>query len=403
MRLNHRYAIAATAVFGLAMVAAAIVPGVETTGWPWVGKIGPLSGYNTGAVAVGDHWLLTARHVTSGNEQMRFQLDSGLTYDSIAIYEHPTDDISLVQVTQTFPGWYDIYWSTDQLGKTMEMVGYGVTGTWNGSSWTYSGSYGTKRRGRNRVSLVQYINLGTLAGDWLICDFDGNGVDSFGDGGPLTDEATLGGLDSGAPSFIEQGGVWKVAGIHSWVGSETGGPQPPQYGSLFGDIRVGTYRAWFDTIVPAEVLPTAMNLFRGQIISGQLSDLYRSDDSRLVLRPGAVFSSAESPIQLILDGTSPVSSTAELRFAMESSATSATISRKIELFNFQSSAYQTFSTTPATTGDSVTEVIVTSNPSRFIHPLNRTVRARISARATSAQFAYPWLFRLDRAVWNIRR
>lgn len=393
--------IAAASVCGLA-----IVPGQETTDFPWTGKIGPLTGFNTGATCVGDHWLITAGHVVFGQTQMRFRLDDGRTYDSIAIFHHPTDDIALVEVAETFPGWYDIYWSTNQIGKTLEMVGYGVTGTFDGTRWQYSGEYGTKRRGRNRVAttqMVQFMGDPPINGDFMICDFDGGGIDQLGEGGPLENEATLGGLDSGSPSFILDGGVLKVAGVHSWVGSVTGGPQPPQYGSVFGDVRLSTYRSWYDSIVPAEVLPATMSLFRGSIVSGNLASLFRSEDNRLVLRPGAVFSSSERPIQLILEGVSPVTSTTELRFAFEGSATAATIEKRIELFNFSTGQYQVFNTSNSTTTDSVTEIIVTANPSQYIQAGTGAVRARISGRALTPQFQYPWLFRIDRAVWNIKR
>src|SRR5438477_2939603 len=140
-----------------------------------------------------------------GDTDAQFVLDSGLMYRSIRIFHHPTDDVSLVQVAETMPGWYDPYWLTNQTGQTMEMVGYGVTGTLSGTTWSYSGSYGTKRRGQNHVAFTQVLNFGgspPINGDFIICDFDGNGIDTFGDGGPLAEEATLAGGDSGGPSFI---------------------------------------------------------------------------------------------------------------------------------------------------------------------------------------------------------
>lgn len=334
-----------------------------------------------------------------------FTLDSGQSFRSVAIYQNPNDDISLVQVAETMPGWYDIYWNTNQVGQQIEMVGYGLTGTLNGTTWSYSGSYGTKRRGRNVVTFTQYANFGgtpQISGDWMICDFDGNGIDLFGDGGPVTDEATLAGGDSGGASMMMDAGVWKLAGVHSWVGS-AGGPEPPQWGSIFGDIRVSSYRTWYDGIVPAEVVPASFSLTRGILLSGTLSNLTRSDDMRMNLRPGIVLSSAEAPIQLVLNGTSPVLTTTELHFPVEANANQANIRQTIELFNYQTSSYEQMDSRIAATTDSLVDVIVSTNPSRFINSSTGALRARISYKAAGPVLNYPWLVGIDRAVWNIKR
>ena len=394
---------------GLAFLSAhAILPDRPTSAWPWVGKIGLFSGSpNTTAVAIGDHWILTAGHVTfgMGDADAQFVLDSGPMYRSIRVFHHQTDDISLVQIAETMPGWYDPYWLTNQTGQTMEMVGYGVTGTLNGTTWSYSGTYGTKRRGQNRVAFTQVLNFGgspPINGDFIICDFDGNGIDTFGEGGPLAEEATLAGGDSGGPSFIQDAGVWKVTGIHSWVGNVTGGPQPPQYGSLFGDIRVSTYRTWLEGFIPAEVLPTSFMLNRGILLSGSLPDLSRSDNSRMNLRPGVVLSSTEAPIQLVLNGTSPVLATTEFRYALEANANQANIRQTIDCFNYQTNAFEQVDTRIATTTDSVAEVIITTNPSRFISA-SGAVQTKLSYKAAGPILSYPWLVGIDRAVWNIKR
>jgi hypothetical protein len=281
----------------LVPAAQAIIPGITTAAYPFVGKLGGGS-FNTTGVAIGDHWILTARHTVFGFSQdgAHFALDSGETYQSIAIFEHPTDDIALVKVAETLPGWYDIYWNTNQPGLTGDMVGYGSSS---------AGGYGTKKRGANRVSFTQFAVLAPdLQGDFMIYDYDGPGVDWFGDGGAVTDESTFGGGDSGGPTFLSDGGIQKVAGVHSWVGS-AGGPQYPNFGSILGDVRVSSYRTWYDGIVPAEVLAAA-TFAPGAVISGSPSNLTRSDNSYYTGRPGVTLTSALDPLKLNCTGTSPV-------------------------------------------------------------------------------------------------
>lgn len=404
MRAFVRFVIAFTAVTFVS-AAQAIVPGIDTNQWTFAGKIGDLNDFGTSGVAVGDHWILTARHAVGGmpDDGARFMMENGMTFRSIAIYRHATDDIALVRVAETLPGWYDIYWNSDQVGKTTEVVGYGVRGMMVNGDWEFDySSYGTQRRGANKVTFTQFLDEGGIRGDFIVSDFDGNGIDIFGDGGPVTGESTVGPGDSGGPTFIQENSIWKVAGLHIWIGS-AGGPEPPHYGSIYGDIRLSSYRTWYDTIVPAEVLPATMNLLRGLVISGNLQSLYRSDNNSLTLRPGIVFSTNESPIQMVLEGTSPVATTPELRFAVESRANQANLRQTVELFNFNTNMYEVLASANLPTVDTVVEIVVNSSPSRFIDPATRTVRAKLSYRAVGPVFSYPWLISIDRAVWNIAR
>src|SRR5687768_13652986 len=195
--------IAVAVLAGSSGAALAILPGGGAGDWPWVAKIGPATGsLNTSSTAIGDHWIITARHVVAGNTQMQVHFDNGVHVLSDAIFQHPTDDVALVRFPQTLPGWYQVHWAQPLLQTQLEIVGYGWGGTWNGSTWAYDFIYGTKRHGRNRYSTTMSGNLGGgIVGTFMVADFDGNGVDWYQDGGPVTFESTLGGLDSGGAAF----------------------------------------------------------------------------------------------------------------------------------------------------------------------------------------------------------
>lgn len=386
----------------IAALAQAILPGTVTTGWPWVAKIGGAGGNpNTSSVAIGDHWIITARHVVAGQTQMQMHFDNGVQVLSDAIFQHPTDDVALVRVPATLPGWYQVHWTQPPTQSVLDIVGYGWSGTWNGTSWSYDNIYGTKRHGRNVYSQTLSGNLGGgIIGTFMVADFDGNGVDTYQDGGPITGEATLGGLDSGGGAFIITGGVPRLAGVHVFVGS-VGGPQAPQYGSVFGSLRLSDYRVWVDSIMPREVWPTMLHPTRGVLVSGNMSSLNSSDNDRLIYRPGIVFSTTLPPVQYDTMATSPTLNPTKLVFAIESSATSPNIHRTVQLYNYDTLQFEPMGTVPSTTTDSVTEYTITSNPGRFVH-VNGEVWARISAKAEGPVFAYPWQFAVDRAVWNIQ-
>ena len=386
----------------VAALANAIVPGTITSGWPWVAKIGGAGGnLNVSSVAVGDHWIITAKHVVSGQTQMQVLFDNGVHVLSDAIFPHPTDDVALVRFPQTLPGWYQIHWPQLALGTDLDIVGYGWTGTWNGTSWSYVQTYGTKRHGRNEYSTTLSGNLGGgIVGTFMVADFDGNGVDLYNDGGPITGESTLGGLDSGGGTFYIDGTTPKLAGVNVFVGAH-GGPPAPQYGSVFGSLRLSDYRVWVDSIMPREVWPTMLHPTRGVLVSGNMASLNSSDNNRLTYRPGIVFSTALPPVEYEIMATSPTLNPTKLVFAIESSATSPNIHRTVQLYNYDTLQFENMGSVPSTTSDSVTEYTITSNPGRFVH-VNGEVWARISAKAEGPVFAYPWQFAVDRAVWNIQ-
>nr|MDQ2987388.1 SBBP repeat-containing protein [Armatimonadota bacterium] len=149
------------------------------------------------------------------------------------------------------------------------------------------------------------------------------------------------------------------------------------------------------------VLPHALNIFRGRLISGGLQQLLQSDDQRLVVAPGPVFTNSQSPIHIIIDGTAPSGSLSELRFALEGHTTSTNVEQRIELYNFLESAYETVDLRPSTTSDSLAEVSITNNPKRFVQSGTRLMRTRMRYKANGPIFTYPWQARLDHTYWTI--
>lgn len=161
----------------------------------------------------------------------------------------------------------------------------------------------------------------------------------------------------------------------------------------FGDVFV------HDRLFEA-VGPSSFTLFRGTVVSGNLVSLLVSDDNRLVMRPGAVFSSQEAPIQLIVNATSSNATPSRLEFSVEAHCSAANISQSIALYNFDTQAYETLNTSTATTSDSTVVVVVTSNPGRFIGR-NLELRSRVAYKAQGPTFAYPWFAGVDEIKWTL--
>ena len=151
---------------------------------------------------------------------------------------------------------------------------------------------------------------------------------------------------------------------------------------------------------PLDFFPSSLNPIRGVLVSGNLTSLLISDTNRLIHRPGIVFTTSQAPIAYEVVGTAPQQSASELRFRIESHASSPAVSQRIELFDYVANAYVPFAPTNLTTSDAMRDVVVSTNASRYIQAGTREVKARIEFRATGPVFAYPWESRVNLTMWR---
>ncbi len=195
------------------------------------GLIGKVNGL--GAVPIGPHTVLTARHVGAGN----FSLD-GVNYDMLNSFVAPQQmdpdthamsnvDVLLINVKQTLPGWYDMASSISD-GSMMSMSGWGGTGVVDANNVQYDGwgQSGTLRKGDDSLDFHQFV--GTI-GPSLIAYLDKAG------------EGALMGGDSGGGWFMNG----KLVGISSFVFNETQSDDPnkaPLYANYgFPDANTNGY------------------------------------------------------------------------------------------------------------------------------------------------------------------
>ncbi|MDQ2987095.1 MAG: hypothetical protein M3R13_10325, partial [Armatimonadota bacterium] len=134
--------------------------------------------------------------------------------------------------------------------------------------------------------------------------------------------------------------------------------------------------------------------------SGNLASLQNSENNRLVMRPGFVFSVGEPPVQVRVNGTAPAASPDGFSFSIESSASFGSAEQKVWLWNYVLAGYELLDTRLATTTDNTLTVTVRTNSSRFIQPGTLALRALVSFRAIGPAFAYPWSGRIDKVWWN---
>ena len=149
------------------------------------------------------------------------------------------------------------------------------------------------------------------------------------------------------------------------------------------------------------VLPSAFTLVRGNLVSGNLASTHFSDDDRFSMQSGIVFDS-NPPVRLEVRGTAPVDDPVELRFQLEAQATSTSLQQKVELFNYDTGLFEVVDARQSTLADSTLEVVVTTDPGRFIDDATKQVRAQMSWKANAPLFVYTWTARVDLANWKVK-
>ena len=233
------------------------------------------AGAGSGTVIANGWWVLTAAHVVFGvpASSVSFQIGAA-TYNAQNVYIYPgysgiTHDIALIELNAPVVGVTpaQIYTGTNEIGKHGHSVGYGLTGT--GTTGFINNTYGTKRAMRNVIDLI-ILPDGTINpnGTILLSDFDSPAGtnNSLGPWGSSPTPLDLEGMgapgDSGGPVFILEGGVWYIAGVHSFIGDlgppAGNGQVDARYGDILGSTRVSSYAGWINSTVPEPASMTAL-------------------------------------------------------------------------------------------------------------------------------------------------
>ncbi len=175
------------------------------SGWNYEGQWGGYLG-----TPIAPHFFAAAAHIggSSGDPIVY----GGVTYTTVAMFQDPFSDLRLWQISGTFPNFAPMYTKGDEVGQRIVAIG---RGTQRGSEfyvgdvfrgWNWGAGDGRQRWGENIVSQIATDFPGPY--DYVYADFDQNG---------LPDECHFSSGDSSGAVFINDGGVWKVAGINAGV------------------------------------------------------------------------------------------------------------------------------------------------------------------------------------------
>lgn len=170
------------------------------SGWHYQGYFGAFLG-----TAIAPHFFITAKHFGVASSVFFYR---GSNYTIVRWFNASHSDLRIYEVAETFPGYAPIYSRNDEAGQHLVVFGRGtqrgdeisLDGTLRG--WSWGGTDTAVRWGENVVAaIVPSIAIG----DMLYALFDENG---------LPEEAQLSAGDSGGGVFLNDAGVWKLAGLN---------------------------------------------------------------------------------------------------------------------------------------------------------------------------------------------
>ena len=238
---------------------------------------------------IAPNFFITATHL--GGQVGDVFTFRGVAYPMVNSFPHPDADITIWQVNGTFPQYAPLYSSCDEVSKSLVVFGRGaergeevrLNGVLKG--WAWGKTDGTHRWGENVVAGISdqdgHPATSSTKFQLLRADFDVNGG---------SNEAQLSGGDSGGGVFINDGGVWKLAGVNHaankdysytqtgpsfnatlfdeggfWEGElakreyHPDDPFTPQPGSFYA-TRISTYLGWIQSVTALPLPAAAITL-----------------------------------------------------------------------------------------------------------------------------------------------
>ena len=155
-----------------------------------------------------------------------------------------------------------------------------------------------------------------------------------------------------------------------------------------GNYQLNT--TFVSVIQPAD----SFTVFRGELQSGGLAETTTSDDQYLSVRPGFTLNTSEAPVWLIFDA---LLSLTNHEMLVESQANTPNLTMTAEMFNWNSSQYETVGTKlESFNADSIETFTLTSNH----FDTDGLAMARLGWRRTGFTLLFPWEISVDQVVWQ---
>ena len=152
---------------------------------------------------------------------------------------------------------------------------------------------------------------------------------------------------------------------------------------------------------PETVLPETLTIVRGQQNEGEIEDLFFGDNFYVVVQPAALVPLPGPPVQIEVEGTSPVDNPSELRFRYEGHATVTPVEQVILLFNYDTQEYDVMDVRIAATSDEMVQIVISDDPGRYIEAGTGKMKTLMTFISTSLVEYLLAIAEVDQAIWTI--
>lgn len=158
-------------------------------------------------------------------------------------------------------------------------------------------------------------------------------------------------------------------------------------------------------VLPGVTVPLGRKLLDGSAISGQLANVNTGDDSYYQLIPSPTSNPRKQKIEAVLISVSDNDNPSGLGFRLESAMTggpAGDVIQSIRLWDHQTDQWELLDSLAVANRDTVYEVTATGDVSRFIHPINGELRAKVTWQSpVFAGSTFNWDVKVDHAIWMI--
>jgi hypothetical protein len=148
------------------------------------------------------------------------------------------------------------------------------------------------------------------------------------------------------------------------------------------------------------VLASSFEVTRGQLVSGTIDDLGASDDQDVEVEARLPSEIAANSVEIEVTGTATTDSPSGIAFAVEAATSGDPTVQKIELYNYDTQLWEMVSERGGPNSDTVTQVIIRTDASRFVEAGTREVKARVGFGDRGVNFP-SWGGTYDQVFWTI--
>jgi hypothetical protein len=150
---------------------------------------------------------------------------------------------------------------------------------------------------------------------------------------------------------------------------------------------------------PDEIAPHTFIRRTGIVASGDVASVAASDDTRLEVLPGIVFTTAAPPVLLEFVGQATAPRATHLSIFIESAATTPSASVTVSALDYDSDQFIVLHNGPSSVIDEVFR-FDREDADRFISETGE-MRVRLGYRLSGPVFSYPWRTRVDWVRWRV--